>query len=143
VKDDTPEALHSAALRLLRFARTADRELDLDGPRASALSVLVFAGPMSLGRLADLEQVSPPAITKTVGLLERAGLVARERSTEDRRVVLVSATPAGRALLLRGRDARVRRIAELMGDLPDGDRATLRRAATILQTLLAGQKERP
>ena len=44
---DTPvnhaaNALHSAALRLLRRARTADGEMDLDGPRASALSVLAF-----------------------------------------------------------------------------------------------------
>src|SRR5919202_26872 len=43
---DTANALHSAALRLLRLARTADREMDLDGPRASALSVLVFGGPL-------------------------------------------------------------------------------------------------
>src|SRR5581483_3004258 len=122
-----PERLHSAALRLLRFARTADAEMDLYGPRASALSVLVFAGPMALGRLADLEQVTPPAITKTASALEASGLVVRERSTEDRRVVLVRATPAGRALLLRGRDARVRRVAGLLDDLPERDRAVLRR----------------
>ena len=47
-------------------ARDADVEMDLDGPRASALSVLVFGGPVALGRLAAIEQVSPPAITKTM-----------------------------------------------------------------------------
>ncbi|MFL6114561.1 MAG: MarR family transcriptional regulator, partial [Catenulispora sp.] len=73
-------ALHSAALRLLRRARTADAGMDLDGPRASALSVLVFGGPVPLTRLAEVEQVSPPAITKTVNALEAAGLVARTRS---------------------------------------------------------------
>jgi len=132
-----PEQLHSAALRLLRFARAADVGMDLDGPRASALSVLVFAGPMPLGRLAELEQVTPPAITKTVSALEASGLVARERSAGDRRVVLVEATPAGRALLLRGRDARVRRVAALLGDLPEGDRLTLQRAAEIILERLA------
>ena len=45
-QDETADLLHSAALRLLRRARTADREMDLDGPRASALSVLVFGGPL-------------------------------------------------------------------------------------------------
>ena len=132
-----PEQLHTAALRLLRFARTADVGMDLDGPRASALSVLVFAGPMALGRLAELEQVTPPAITKTVSLLEGSGLVARERSAQDRRVVLVRATPAGRALLLRGRDARVRRVAALLGDLPERDRRVLQRAAEIILERLA------
>jgi DNA-binding MarR family transcriptional regulator len=132
-----PEQLHSAAVRLLRFARTADVGMDLDGPRASALSVLVFAGPMPLGRLAELEQVTPPAITKTVSALEASGLVARERSAGDRRVVLVDATAAGRALLLRGRDARVRRVAALLRDLPERDRDTLARAAAIILERLA------
>jgi DNA-binding MarR family transcriptional regulator len=137
VKDQTPELLHSAALRMLRFARTADSEMDLDGPRASALSVLVFAGPMALGRLAGLEQVTPPAITKTVAALEKAGLAVRERSAGDRRVVLVRATDDGRALLLRGRDARVRRVAALLGDLSERDRRALHRAAEIILDRLA------
>src|SRR5687767_8605000 len=66
----TANGLHSAALRLLRLARTADSQMDLDGPRASALSVLVFGGPQPVGQLAALERVSAPAITKTVTALE-------------------------------------------------------------------------
>jgi DNA-binding MarR family transcriptional regulator len=130
-------ALHSAALRLLRQARTADAGMDLDGPRASVLSVLVFAGPLPLTRLADLEQVSPPAITKTVTALEAAGLATRTRSEEDRRVVLVAATDAGRALLEQGRAARVRVVAELIAGLPERDRATLQRAATLIASVLS------
>ena len=60
-KDDqheTANQLHSAAVRLLRTARAADTDLDLDGPRASLLSVLVFAGPQPVTKLAELEQVS-------------------------------------------------------------------------------------
>jgi DNA-binding MarR family transcriptional regulator len=129
-------ALHSAALRLLRRARTADTEMDLDGPRASALSVLVFGGPLPLTRLAEVEQVSPPAITKTVTALEAAGLVSRTRSGTDRRIVLVAATDAGRALLERGRAARVRMVADLIAALPDADLATLRRAAELIGDLL-------
>jgi DNA-binding MarR family transcriptional regulator len=130
-------AIHSAALRLLRRARTADTEMDLDGPRASALSVLVFGGPVPLGRLAEIEQVSPPAITKTVTALEAAGLATRTRSERDRRVVLVAATDAGRELLERGRAARVLVIADLIGRLPDADVAALQRAAELLGTALA------
>src|SRR2546429_5046345 len=85
IEQDTADLLHSAALRLLRYARSADKEMDLDGPRASALSVLVFGGPLPLTRLAELEQVSPPAITKTVTALEAAGLATRTRSDRDRR----------------------------------------------------------
>jgi DNA-binding MarR family transcriptional regulator len=131
-RHETADRLHSAAVRLLRRARTADVGMDLDGPRASLLSVLVFAGPQPVGRLAEIEQVSPPAITKLVAALEAAGLAVRERSPDDRRVVLVAATPAGRDLLERGRAARVRVVADLLYGLPDRDLATLRRAATIL-----------
>jgi DNA-binding MarR family transcriptional regulator len=132
----TANALHSAALRLLRRARTADVTMDLDGPRASALSVVVFAGPLPIGRLATLEQVSPPAITKTVTALESDGLVERVRSGGDRRVVLVRATARGRALLERGRAGRVRAVAELLATLSERDRRTLARAADIIAGLL-------
>jgi DNA-binding MarR family transcriptional regulator len=142
VKDDTPDLLHSAAVRLLRFARTADVGMDLDGPRASALSVLVFGGPLALSRLAQVEQVSPPAMTKTVAALEAAGLAVRERSSEDRRVVFVHATEAGRALLSRGRAARVRRVSKLLAALPARDRRTLHRAAELVLGQL-GKLDKP
>ena len=129
---ETADLLHSAALRLLRYARTADEAMDLDGPRASALSVLVFGGPTPLTRLARLEQVSPPAITKTIAALEAAGLAVRTRSATDRRVVLAEATDAGRELLHKGRAARVRLVHGLIADLPAADRATLHRAAALI-----------
>jgi DNA-binding MarR family transcriptional regulator len=129
--------LHSAALRLLRHARAADTGMDLDGPRASLLSVLVFAGPQPVSRLAALERVSSPAVTKMVTALAADGLVTRQRSDRDRRVVRVAATAAGRALLERGRAARVRRVAALLEGVPPGDLATLRRTAAIIADRLA------
>lgn len=134
---DAADAIHSAAVRLLRHARTADAEMDLDGPRASLLSVLVFGGPQSVSRLARVEQVSPPAITKMVDALVAAGFVRRERSAVDRRVVNVAATPAGRRLIERGRAARVAAIAALLEDAPPDDLAALRRAADVIARALA------
>jgi DNA-binding MarR family transcriptional regulator len=128
----TANLLHSAAVRLLRAARAPDADLDLDGPRASLLSVLVFAGPQSVTKLAELEQVSAPAITKMVTALESAGLARRERSETDRRVVLVSATPAGKRLLERGRAARVRAIAALLADATEAQLQTLRAASDVI-----------
>ena len=140
---ETANALHSAALRLLRRARTADVRMDLDGPRASALSVLVFGRPLPIGRLAEIEQVSAPAITKTVTALESAGLARRVRHPTDRRVVLVEATAAGRALLERGRADRVRVVADMIAELSERDRATLTRAAAIVAAaLVAGETGR-
>ncbi|HEX3196057.1 MAG TPA: MarR family transcriptional regulator [Propionibacteriaceae bacterium] len=131
-RHETANLVHSAAVRLLRAARAADADLDLDGPRASLLSVLVFAGRQPVTKLAELEQVSPPAITKMVSALESAGLARRERSETDRRVVLVSATPVGKRLLERGRAARVRAIAALLDDATDAELQTLRAASDVI-----------
>jgi DNA-binding MarR family transcriptional regulator len=131
-RHETANLVHSAAVRLLRYARAADIAVDLDGPRASLLSVLVFAGPQPVTRLAEIEQVSPPAITKMVTALEATGLVSRERSTEDRRVVRVAVTAAGRRLFERGRAARIRAIAALLERASTEELAVLHRAAEII-----------
>jgi hypothetical protein len=53
------DRLHSAAIHLLRRLRVRDRESGVGPAQLSALSVLVFGGPRSLGELADAEQVRP------------------------------------------------------------------------------------
>jgi DNA-binding MarR family transcriptional regulator len=131
------DQLHSAAIHLLRRAATADAGMNLDGPRASLLSILTFAGPQTMSRLAELEHVTPAAITKLVTALERDGLVLRTRDEGgDRRVVTVEATAAGRRILETGRAARVDLIAGLLRQLPTRDREAVRRAAAILDRLL-------
>src|SRR5437763_14618229 len=86
---DLADRLHSAAIHLLRRVRRADDASGLPAPQLSALSVIVFGGPITLGALAAAEQVRPPTITKLVATLENAGLVEREVDAEDRRVVRV------------------------------------------------------
>jgi DNA-binding MarR family transcriptional regulator len=138
----TANALHSAAVRLLRWVRTTDVAMDLDGPRASLLSVLVFAGPQPVTRLAKMEQVSPPAITKLVTALEADGLVERQRIADDRRVVLVAVTAAGRRLLEQGRAERVRAVVDLLDGISERDLATLRQAARIIARHLGRRRPR-
>ena len=98
--------------------------------------MLVFAGPRPVTKLAEMEQVSAPAITKMVSALESAGLAQREHSETDRRVVLVSATAAGRRLLEQGRAARVRAIAALLADATEAQLQTLRAASDVIAARL-------
>lgn len=132
----TADRLHSAAIHLLRRAATVDSGMRLDGPRASLLSVLVFAGPQPMSRLAEMERVTPAAITKLVTALEGEGLAVRVRDTADRRVVRVSATPSGASVLREGRAARVRLIEGLLQGLSKADLAALGRAAEILEKVV-------
>src|ERR1043166_1880019 len=106
----TADRLHSAAIHLLRSLRTEDRSSGLSGPRLSALSVIVFAGPIAMSALAAAEQVRPPTMTRLVAELERLGLVERARDSEDLRGIRVRATAKGRRLLEEGRRRRVERL---------------------------------
>src|SRR3954471_3979283 len=93
------DRLHSAAIHLLRRLRREDDASGLPAPQLSALSVIVFGGPITLGALAAAEQVRPPTITKLVATLEAARLVERESDPDDRRVSRVKATARGTRLL--------------------------------------------
>src|SRR6187551_599349 len=105
--DELAERWHSLAIHLLRRLRREDVKAGLTGPRLSALSVVVFGGPITLGDLAAAEQVRAPTMTRIVQALEHQGFVRRERDATDRRLFRVEATPKGRALLLEGRNRRV------------------------------------
>ena len=135
---DLADHLHSAAIHLLRRLRREDDASGLPAPQLSALSVIVFGGPVTLGQLAAAEQVRPPTITKLVVALERAGLVERETDADDRRVVRVTPTPLGARLLHDGRQRRVASLAAALRALPAAERATLARAIPVLEKVVRG-----
>src|SRR4051812_14686905 len=129
------DRLHSAAIHLLRRLRAEDAASGLTAPRLSALSVIVFGGPLTLGALAAAEQVRPPTMTRLVAALEQAGLVTREPDPSDGRQILLRATSAGRRLLEEGRARRTATLARQLAALPDADLAALTRAAELLERL--------
>jgi DNA-binding MarR family transcriptional regulator len=134
-----PDALafrwNSIAIHLVRRLRKADAVLGVPPARLSALSVLVFGGPHTLGELAAREQVTPPTMTRIVTGLEHQGLAERVPDPSDGRVVRVEPTEEGRRVMELGRRLRVERLAEELRALPERDRAALDRAARILLSL--------
>lgn len=134
--DDLAARWHSIAIHLLRAVRREDTSSGLTGPRLSALSVIVFGGPVTLSGLAAAEQVRPPTMTRLVDALEAEGLVRRVADKADRRRVMLLATARGRSVLLAGRERRVSRIAGPMAELPAEDLRVLDRAATIMASVV-------
>ena len=130
------DRLHSAAIHLLRRLRREDARTGLSGPRLSALSVVVFAGPLTLGELAAAEQVRPPTMTRLVRALEARELVTREPDERDGRVVRLRATAKGRTLMAEGRARRVRALAEGLRSLDDSDVAALDDAVGTLERVV-------
>lgn len=137
VSRNLADQLHSAAIYLLRKLRREDAASGLNAPRLSALSVIVFAGPVTLSDLAAAEQVRPPTMTRIVDALVHQKLAVRKPNAEDRRSTLIRATAAGRKLLMQGRARRVRVLAAQIAALKPEDRATLDNAAEILKKVIA------
>src|SRR5262245_25430465 len=129
------DRMHSASLRLLRRLRVHDEAMGISAARASALSVAVFGGPVTLGRLAAAEQVSAPTITRLVVAMEEEGLLKREPDATDRRVIWIRPTAKGSKLLTEGRRRRVEALANELATLTEQDLAIIARAAEILATL--------
>ena len=75
--EDLADRLHSAAIHLLRLVRVQDAATGVAPARLSALSVIVFGGPVSLNDLARAEQVRPPTMSRIVDALEAEGLARR------------------------------------------------------------------
>ena len=132
------DRLHSAAIHLLRRLRREDDAAGLPAPQLSALSVIVFGGPITLGELARAEQVRPPTITRVVATLEEAGLVVRDVDANDRRIVRVKATRHGGTLLQEGRRRRVAALTTSLAGLSAADRTLLARAVPVIERIVRG-----
>jgi DNA-binding MarR family transcriptional regulator len=138
------DRLHSAAIHLLRRLRSQDAELGAHvGPAGlSALSVLVFGGPQTIGQLARAEQVKLPTMSRLVASLERYYMVTRESDPADRRVVLVRPTDIGRSVMRRGREGRVHDLTKLLASLEPREIAELGRAAELIEQIVSRQEPR-
>jgi DNA-binding MarR family transcriptional regulator len=133
---DLADRLHSAAIHLLRRVAAVDGRTGLSPARLSALSVVVYGGPLSMTALARAERVSAATISSTVTGLEGAGLVTRNRAPGDGRTVLVEATDRGRQVLEEGRRRRVAMLAAGLVELPAADRVALERGVDVLEAML-------
>lgn len=87
--------------------------------------------------IADHEMVQPPSMTRTIGLLEQAGLVERSEHPTDGRQVLISLTDQGRETLAETRRRRDAWLARQLKDLEPAERETLASATEILRRLSA------
>ena len=132
------DRLHSAAIHLLRRLRAADEALGISAPRLSALSVLVFAGPMRIGELARIEQVEPPTMTRLVDGLVRDGLAIREPDPDDARAVRVRATPTGTRTLHRGRAQRLAALRDRLTSLSPAELQALGDGVDVLERVVGG-----
>jgi DNA-binding MarR family transcriptional regulator len=131
------DRLHSAAIHLLRRVRKQDVVTGVGLAQLSALSVLVFGGPKTLGELAAAEQVKPPTMSRIVAGLARSRLVKITADAHDGRRMHIHATARGTRLLQKGRRLRIEYLAANLDAMTPCELGKLREAVEILQRMLS------
>ena len=138
---DTAAKLRMALVRTTRRLRqeAAAETSGLSPTSVAALATIERHGPLTPSEIAEIERVKRPTVTRTLGCLEREGLVDRTPDPADGRSSLVAVNAAGRERLRRLRGRKNAYLARRMRELPAADVETLERAAEILDRMREGE----
>ena len=128
--------LRPVLLRLARELRKETEQLGITARQATLLWLVKRSPGLSLAELAAEEGISPPALSGNVDRLERAGLIERVRSSEDRRRVGLRLTEEGARLLRNIRARRTTWLAERLRVLEPEELAAIDAAVPALMRLV-------
>jgi DNA-binding MarR family transcriptional regulator len=120
-------------MRTIREEMRRQHQPDLSVPQFRTLAVLSQCLGASLSQAAAHVGLTLSAMSRTIeGLVER-GLVTRDACPDDRRRVGLALTTEGASILEAARKATQARLAELLGQLSDGERTVIVEAMRALQ----------
>lgn len=112
-------AVLSTAEAFLRESQRLFRPLGLTGAQFNVLNLLAeAAGGVSQRELGDRLLVDRSNVTGLLDRMEKAGWVRRKDHPEDRRIYLITLTPAGRALWMKANALYREVIAQMTAGLP-------------------------
>ncbi|MFN2615714.1 MAG: MarR family winged helix-turn-helix transcriptional regulator [Thermoleophilaceae bacterium] len=128
-----------AAIRRARARAAREPGGELTIPQFQLLVALGETPGTPVGELAAAAEMSHPTATRMLDSLERAGVVERRHSSDDRRVVAVHLTRKGRRLLERKRALISEKRRALYDSLDEPERVQverlLRRLAQAIEDL--------
>jgi DNA-binding MarR family transcriptional regulator len=141
VSTSVARALAADFERIVGLFRSLSLPSELSMNSATTLASIERFGPQRLTLLAASEDMTQPAMTQLVNRLEEAGLMRREASPDDRRIVLVTITEAGRAMLARRRAVHAERLAGILAELSPAHQQALAVAVPALDALASVPRE--
>lgn len=124
-----------AVNRLSRTLRAQKADSTMSDAVFSALARLHREGPLTLADLSRHEGVTPPSMTKTVAALVERGLATKADHGDDRRKVLIAATPAGADVVVETRRRRDDWLTPRLAVLTPAERRVLTEATDIMRRL--------
>jgi DNA-binding MarR family transcriptional regulator len=134
-KDRLTSDLRMACMRISRRVRF-ESTMDV-APHQFSILVRLEDGPRTPKEIAEIEQVSAPSISRTVGTLVERGLVSRSDDPADGRQVILSLTSEGRRTIKETRRRRDQWLATRLEHLGDDERALLLEATALLERVAA------
>ena len=136
--DEKADRLREDVVMFTRRIRTQRSGHLLTPSQLQALAHLDREGPMSARALADLEQVAPQSIARTVSILEDSGMVSRTVDPQDARASIVAITGQGLQTLTADRSRRSEWLsAALATECTEAERDLLFIAGRLLRRLAA------
>jgi DNA-binding MarR family transcriptional regulator len=117
-------------------SKQAERETGLTGPQVWAIKVIEKHGPLRVSDLARLMYLHPATVGGILDRLEMRGLIVRNRSTEDRRVVEVNLTDDGRSMVAHSPEAASNRIVRGLEALHPDELSTIHQGLDRLTLIL-------
>jgi DNA-binding MarR family transcriptional regulator len=138
--EEVATELRPVLLRLARELRKETEQLGVTARQATLLWLVKRRPGLSLAELAAEEGISPPALSGHVDRLERAALIERVRSTDDRRRVGLRLTEDGVRLLRRVRARRTTWLANRLKSLEPGELEAIETAIPALAHLVGDEQ---
>jgi DNA-binding MarR family transcriptional regulator len=134
--DTVAAELRPVLLRLARELRKETEQLGVTARQATLLWLVKRRPGLSLAELAAEEGISAPAMSGHVDRLEKAGLLERVRSSDDRRRVGLRLTDEGARLLRRVRARRTTWLADRLRSLEPSELDAIESAVPALERLV-------
>ncbi|MFC4377242.1 MarR family winged helix-turn-helix transcriptional regulator [Nocardia halotolerans] len=132
--------LSLAVVRLTRHLRGRRADAQISLTQLSALATLARDGAMTPGTLAHKERVQPPSMTRVIASLSDLDLVQRRPHPTDGRQIIVSLSPAGRALIADETHAREAWMTDQLAGLTADQLAVLDQAVEIMNQIIVGSE---
>jgi MarR family transcriptional regulator, organic hydroperoxide resistance regulator len=121
---------------VMRFLAAELRQTNtpLSPPQLGVLTLLAEKS-YNLSELAEQHGVSLPTMSSTISKMVKAGWLERQRSSQDRRVVMLTLTPTGHVLLEEIGQQFISKVAEQLTAVPSDKLNELQEGLTVLQTI--------
>lgn len=120
-------------------SKKVERETGLTGPQVWAVKAIARFGPLSVTGLARRMYLHPATVGGILDRLEKRGIVTRTRSEEDRRVVEITLTDEGNALVEHSPEVATSTIARGLEALPPEERGEIRHGLEKLVAILGAE----